>query len=285
MANDYILIVGRKDQERFRRFRTGYDRDIIKSIGALSEADNIWALGPATEHGIWSSIQRDDRVFLAEAGMPFRHCGVVLSKVTDRSHAVGIWGDTPRMREHERIILFSAVHDMDVTFSKLCNRAGINPLGDLTNIYPAKNDIGAYVPIHEEITGSIIVSDDGTPDKKSEVVTRFIRDTKKVKQLKAMYHDECQVCGHTIAVSEGSRYSEVHHIYPLGDGGSDDLDNMLVLCPTHHVEFDYKVIGIDSDKKTIVDKNGNKVGDLTMASGHTLNDRNIRFHLMRMGMS
>ncbi len=280
---DYILIVGERDQERFRRFRTGYDRDIIKSIDGF-DADNVWALGPSTNHDIWSLIQKDDRIFFAEQGMPFRHCGIVLSKVTDQSQAIRIWGDTPRMREHDRIILFATIHDIDITFSKLCNQAGISSPSKLTNIYLVKNNIDTYPPMEEKITGTIMVSDDGAPNKKSEVVVRFIRDSLKVKQLKSQYNDKCQICGNTIHVSEKSRYSEVHHIHPLGDGGGDDFDNMLVLCPTHHVEFDYKVIGIDGDKKTIIDKNGNKIGTLAMVSDHKLNDKNIQFHLMRMGM-
>ncbi len=281
MTRDYIVVIGEKDQERFRRFRTGYDSDMIKFIDGLCDADNIWALGPSTSHDLWSTIQKNDRIFFAEIGMPFRHCGIVLSKVTDQSHAIKIWGDTPRMREHKRLILFSAIHDVDFSFNKLCSQSGINPPSMFTNIYLAKN-IMYIAPVLRTITGTIIVSDDGAPNKKSEVVTRFIRDTKKVKQLKTTYHDECQVCGHIINVTTKSRYSEVHHLYPLSDGGDDDFDNMLVLCPTHHVEFDYKIIGIDSDKETIINHKGNKIGMLTMAKEHKLSEKNIRFHLMGM---
>ena len=286
MTNDYILIVGEKDQERFRRFRTGHDREIIKSIKELSDADNIWALGPSTTPDVWSLIQKNDRIFFAEMGSSFKYCGIVSEKMTDQQIAIKIWGDSPRMREHQRLVLFSSIHDIDVTFSRLCRDASVNPSSMFTNIYLAKNHIGdATLPVEKMITGTIIISEDGTPNKKTEVVTRFIRDTRKVKQLKRMYNNECQICGHVIKVSSKSRYSEVHHIHPLGDEGDDDFDNMLVLCPTHHVEFDYKIIGIDdNDEKTIIDRNRNKIGEITMAKEHKLNKKNIIFHLIGMNI-
>ena len=279
MTNDYAVIVGERDQERFRRFRTGYDRDIIKSIGKFSDAKNIWALGPSTSHDLWSSIQSNDRIFFAEMDSLFCHCAIVQSKITDKTEAIRIWGDSPRIREHERLILFSDVYDIDVHFHKLCRQGGIKPSSMSTNIYALKNSI-SEIP-ENSITGTIIVSDDGAPNKKTEVVTRFIRDSAKVRQLKSTYNNECQICGYAINTLK-SRYSEVHHLHPLKDGGDDDFDNMLVLCPTHHVEFDYKVIGIDSDKKTIINKNGDKIGILTMANEHKLNNENILFHLMGM---
>lgn len=98
----------------------------------------------------------------------------------------------------------------------------------------------------------------------------------------AQYHDECQLCGYTITTSPKSRYSEVHHLHPLKDGGDDDFANMLVLCPTHHVEFDYRIIGIDKDRRTIVDRMGKPVGNLTMSRNHKLAMKNIKFHMSKM---
>ena len=281
---DYILVVGEKDQERFRRFRTGYDRDIIKSIDDLCDANNIWALGPSTDPDLWSAIQKNDRVFFAEMGLPFSHYGIVSEKVTSQAHAIRIWGDSPRIRAHEQLILFSAICSIDVPFHKVCRQGEINPSNMFTNIYPAKNNLSELIPdtTQQTITGIITMSDDSAVDKRTEVVTRFIRDTKKVRELKVMYEDKCQVCGHTIDVSKDTRYSEVHHIHPLKNGGADNFDNMIVLCPTHHVEFDYKIIGIHDDKKTIIDKNREDVGKITMRKNHKLAEKNIKFHLSGM---
>jgi len=54
---------------------------------------------------------------------------------------------------------------------------------------------------------------------------------------------------------------------------------MLVLCPTHHAEFDYKVIGIDMNGITIINKDGNPIGELTIMKDHKIHQKNILFHL------
>jgi 5-methylcytosine-specific restriction endonuclease McrA len=35
---------------------------------------------------------------------------------------------------------------------------------------------------------------------------------------------------------DGTKYSEVHHIVPLAEGGEDVLSNVACLCPAHHRE-------------------------------------------------
>ena len=124
----------------------------------------------------------------------------------------------------------------------------------------------------------------GPPPWTNEVVTRAVRDTSKVHSLKNLYQDKCQVCGYTIQVTADRRYSEAHHLRPLGSGGDDDYDNMLVLCPTHHVEFDCAVLGVSADGRRAVDKNG-KERALAVLSGHSLAPKNIEFHLSRMALS
>ena len=61
----------------------------------------------------------------------------------------------------------------------------------------------------------------------------------------------------------------------MNKGGDDDFDNMLVLCPTHHAEFDYNVIRISRDGKNIVDKNEYIIKELTYIDGHTTAQKNI----------
>lgn len=40
-------------------------------------------------------------------------------------------------------------------------------------------------------------------------------------------HYQCRVCGDTDALT-------VHHITPRGEGGTDDLDNLITLCDACH---------------------------------------------------
>jgi len=43
------------------------------------------------------------------------------------------------------------------------------------------------------------------------------------------------ICGFDITVA-------VHHIMPRSEGGSDELDNLIVLCPNHHAMADRNLI-------------------------------------------
>lgn len=124
----------------------------------------------------------------------------------------------------------------------------------------------------------------GPPPWATEVVMRAVRDTSKVRTLKDLYKNECQVCGYTIQVTADRRYSEVHHLLPLGSGGDDDYANMLVLCPTHHVEFDCAVLGVSNDGRSVVDRDGSKRA-LTLSREHSLDAESIRLHLERMGLA
>ena len=76
---------------------------------------------------------------------------------------------------------------------------------------------------------------------------RIIRDTKLAMSVKVFHNHECQICGHTISFPDGSRYSEAHHIRPLGKphDGHDVLGNIICVCPNHHAELDYGVRSLD----------------------------------------
>ena len=81
------------------------------------------------------------------------------------------------------------------------------------------------------------------PERAATTTYRILRDTALARSVKQMHKYECQVCGHTIVLANGSRYAEAHHIRPLGSphDGPDVLANILCLCPNHHAECDLGV--------------------------------------------
>jgi len=82
-----------------------------------------------------------------------------------------------------------------------------------------------------------------------EVTTsRLIRDTSVTRQVKTLYKYQCQVCGIRLEAPAGF-YAEAAHIKPLGapHNGSDILENILCLCPNHHVLFDLGSFAIAED--------------------------------------
>jgi hypothetical protein len=75
-----------------------------------------------------------------------------------------------------------------------------------------------------------------------------IRNSRHVRQLKALYNDACAFCGKQVVVGvfPDRYYSEAAHIKPVGapHNGPDRTDNMLILCPEHHLQFDRGILRI-----------------------------------------
>jgi 5-methylcytosine-specific restriction endonuclease McrA len=58
-----------------------------------------------------------------------------------------------------------------------------------------------------------------------------------IARLRADHRCEVPGCRHPVfECADGTKYSEVHHIVPLADGGEDVLSNVACLCPAHHRE-------------------------------------------------
>lgn len=105
------------------------------------------------------------------------------------------------------------------------------------------------------------------PERILSTVYRILRDTALARRLKRLYADRCQICGETLLLSEGVTYSEAHHIRPLGSphNGPDEADNILILCPNHHVLCDYGAITLKQDA-------------LKFEKGHEVSDRHLAYH-------
>lgn len=126
---------------------------------------------------------------------------------------------------------------------------------------------------------TIILQEDPEEYKKTKrletTVQRIIRDTVLSRRIKEMYKYKCQVCNVTIETSSGL-YAEAAHIKPLGapHNGPDLIENLLCLCPNHHVMFDFGGFSILENYDLIGEK-----GFLTIKKGHNLNQEFLKYHL------
>lgn len=111
--------------------------------------------------------------------------------------------------------------------------------------------------------------------RKAGTILRIIRDTKISSDIKQLYNYECQVCGTTIQTKSG-RYAEGAHIKPLGrpHDGDDSVDNLICLCPNHHVMFDKGSFAILDNLNLI----GCETGKLNLHAKHKLNKSNLEYH-------
>ncbi|MHB8560035.1 MAG: HNH endonuclease [Thermoplasmataceae archaeon] len=68
---------------------------------------------------------------------------------------------------------------------------------------------------------------------------KYKRDNVTIGKLKIVRGNRCQICGEAILKKDGSLYVEGAHITAKRDKGPETPDNILILCPNHHKEFDY----------------------------------------------
>ncbi|MBP1163819.1 putative restriction endonuclease [Chryseobacterium sp. PvR013] len=111
-------------------------------------------------------------------------------------------------------------------------------------------------------------------------VLRIVRDTKVAWQVKKLYDFKCQVCQISIPTKLGY-YAEGAHIKPLGKphSGDDNPDNLICLCPNHHVMFDKGVFSIADNFQLI----GCLSGNLKIDTHHQLNLSNLKYHRQTHG--
>jgi|YelNatPaOPRAMG01_1025707.scaffolds.fasta_scaffold165500_2 hypothetical protein len=90
----------------------------------------------------------------------------------------------------------------------------------------------------------------------SEYITisgkRLKRDYDTIDKLKRVRDYRCQICGKTIPKKMGGFYIEAAHIQAKKEKGPETPDNLLILCPNHHKEFDYGDLEIIQHTKELI---------------------------------
>jgi len=122
---------------------------------------------------------------------------------------------------------------------------------------PPKNE--ADKEAIEEEDSDILFNEDYLNDSNDiEIEERVVktrkRNTKIVRSLKNLYNHKCQITGdeYTFLKRNGENYTEAHHLVPLGIGGSDNPQNLVILSPLVHSMFHHaKISPIDINDITI----------------------------------
>lgn len=92
-----------------------------------------------------------------------------------------------------------------------------------------------------------------------EIVNRVMRirqrNSRLVRNLKNLYGGRCQITGEqlTFVKRNGDFYSEVHHLIPLGENGSDSYANAIVVSPLIHRMLHYATVS-EIDLNNIVNR-------------------------------
>ena len=72
----------------------------------------------------------------------------------------------------------------------------------------------------------------------------YKRDNKTIAQIKIIRDFKCQLCGIYIPKKNGEKYIEAAHIIPKHKKGRECPENIILLCPNHHKEFDLGALEI-----------------------------------------
>lgn len=120
------------------------------------------------------------------------------------------------------------------------------------------------------------------PEHVETTQSRIVRNTTLAREVKALYSHSCQLCGDVRRGPGGEPYAEAHHIRPLGapHDGPDELENLLVLCPNHHADFDYGRVVVDPETLTVhhQDESAVEGEGLTVVDTHDISSAHLQYH-------
>ncbi|MFP8888536.1 HNH endonuclease [Natrialbaceae archaeon A-CW2] len=120
------------------------------------------------------------------------------------------------------------------------------------------------------------------PGHSRTTTTRIVRNSEPATDLKEAYEFRCQVCGQVRHRDGGNLYAESHHLRPLSPphDGPDVPENVLILCPNHHADFDYGVIAVDPETLEIHHSYDESVDGepLTVIESHSIEKSHLEYH-------
>jgi len=249
---------------------------------------------PGTDH-MWGLRECDREVFgmVCEGDLVYMwgHDSPVIP-ICGRVSRTGLEPDVARRWVREewidrtRIIHFSHLRHISIVYKDFYRYTGMM-LGTDATLFDvpedAVDDILKEWPINDPIFvppgAAPTVDFVAPPDDVGYETVRTIRDTAGARELKELYRNECQVCGYSLKDAAGRSRSEVHHVRPLHEGGSDTRENMVVLCPRHHAEFDHGAM-IVAESGRVVGRGAREGDRISFRGGHRLAPANV-MHAMK----
>ncbi len=286
MAGQFFILVDKRDSEKFRKFKIKKFSEMTDKILEKHKHNFIWSFHKSQITDIiWNQIKKNDFVYFTIPKNNFEITAKISKKMIDKKMGKLMWPDSLNSEQLTHFLLFDKLESVNLPFSEIVDYSVEKLIAPLPGIYKIKNNFKLQSKKSNQTTiykkfsipkPFVMPTTKTNPAQKNILeVTRFVRDSIKVKKLKKLYFNKCQICGDTFEYKNNKFYSEVHHYNPLEENGNDDIDNMIVVCPNHHSKFDYKVIAIDTDLKSIIDKKGEKIAEIYFHKGHTLSEKNI----------
>ncbi len=98
------------------------------------------------------------------------------------------------------------------------------------------------------------IKEPNQPERVKQEIYRILRDTVLAREVKEFNKYKCHICGEILRLNDEQSYAESHHVKPLGSphDGPDVRENILCVCPNHHVMLDYGAIKLDKQQLTSI---------------------------------
>ncbi|MGC5289798.1 HNH endonuclease [Micromonospora sp. DT231] len=227
--------------------------------------------GKLRDGGLWEIVSGSELWEVDRSGFHGRHgsdpraVGADAPLIGFASAVTALLGD-PETRGRAVAVLSSAL-PIDIDKAALLADVGLAGYDSASGVLDAEDTAGS------EGDGQ------GPARRRAVSADRIIRNSAIVDKVKRLHGHRCQICDTRLATRYGY-YSEAAHIRGLGrpHEGSDRMDNVLCLCPNHHVQFDAFAIYIDSNLTVRWTVSGDKIGKLRLHSKHPINPDNLRHH-------
>ena len=274
--------IGWLEQQDFVTFKSS--ADVLAAL-ELEYGKKAKGAGRGAAEIIWSflkDIEIGDIVVANHGYNGIVGVGVVLSNyISPMSPENPIRTDESTHRHHVRLVDWIITKPTNVPGKRFFVQQTLKALDQLklpliftayTAAFPQDSDLKKSLTklFGDASDPKTLTASDLTAPAKERILTatyRILRDTKLARHVKMMHNYECQICGHTIELTDGTRYAEAHHIKPLGHphDGDDILTNVICLCPNCHAECD---LGI----------NQLKTSKLRLVPGHDIDDKYVDYH-------
>ena len=285
MSNQFLLIIKKQDEDKFRLFKNGkYYNKATNEILKKNNNKYVWGIHKGIiNNSIWSKIRKNDKIFLTVEEETFKISGIISKKIKNLKFGKLIYPAAIDKKQINYFLFFDKLDACRIPYDVLKNKSkskifveGIYKIETSDTNKLAKATLVKKLPLKNII---------GQPKRKRRSGMGIVRNPTKVRQLKTLYDNKCQIIQCSFRLEYYSKnknvfYSEVNHYNPLKKQSDDDFGNMLVLCPNHHKEFDYSVKFVDMDGITIIDGQGKLTGEtLQFFKNHKLDIKNIASQL------
>lgn len=143
----------------------------------------------------------------------------------------------------------------------------------------ALTETGVVVPSTGANCSANAPAGNAAPGHTFATTQRIVRSSPVADFVKRVHDFTCQVCGTRIPTPTGA-YAEAAHIRALGrpHRGPDEVNNVMCLCPNHHVQFDLGVFVINDDFTVLDLSTGQHKGVLRQLPEHNIALEHIRYH-------